>query len=67
MALFLLPGGRPRRLGAVTSAIHDGGAVYYDVVHAWDYLEYAYLQKAQDREARAIRDSVRLDGTLSPT
>ena len=25
MALFLLPGGRPRRLGVVTSAIHDGG------------------------------------------
>jgi hypothetical protein len=40
------------------SGAHDGGAVYYDAVHAWDYLEYAYLQKAQDRKARAICDSV---------
>jgi hypothetical protein len=40
------------------SATHYGGAVYYDAVHAWDYLEYAYLQKAQDRKARAIRDSI---------
>jgi hypothetical protein len=44
--------------GRAYSATHDGGAVYYDVVHAWDYLEYAYLQKAQDSEARMIRDSV---------
>jgi hypothetical protein len=44
--------------GREYSATHYGGAVYYDAVHAWDYLEYAYLQKAQDREARAIRDSV---------
>jgi hypothetical protein len=40
------------------AAIHHRGAVYYDAVHAWDYLEYAYLQKAQDRKARAIRDSI---------
>ena len=44
--------------GREYSATHDGGAVYYDVVHAWDYLEYAYLQKGQDGKARAIRDSV---------
>ena len=44
--------------GREYSAAHYGGAVYYDVVHAWDYLEYAYLQKTQDQEARAIRDSV---------
>ncbi len=44
--------------GREYSAMHYGGAVYYDAVHAWDYLEYAYLQKAQDRKARAIRDSV---------
>jgi hypothetical protein len=44
--------------GREYSATHYGGAVYYDAVHAWDYLEYAYLQKAQDSEARAIRDSV---------
>ncbi|MBI5836585.1 MAG: hypothetical protein HZB25_05010 [Candidatus Eisenbacteria bacterium] len=35
-----------------------GGGAYYDEVHAFDYLEYAYLQKGQDVEARAIRDSV---------
>jgi len=44
--------------GREYSATHYAGAVYYDAVHAWDYLEYAYLQKGQDREARAIRDSV---------
>jgi hypothetical protein len=44
--------------GREYAAAHYGGAVYYDAVHAWDYLEYAYLQKGQDREARAIRDSV---------
>lgn len=44
--------------GREYSATHYGGAVYYDAVHAWDYLEYAYLQKAQDRKAREIRDSV---------
>ena len=44
--------------GREYSAAHYGGAVYYDAVHAWDYLEYAYLQKGQDGEARAIRDSV---------
>jgi len=44
--------------GREYSVTHYGGAVYYDVVHSWDYLEYAYLQKAQDRKARAIRDSV---------
>jgi len=40
------------------AAIHHPGVAYYDAVHAWDYLEYAYLQKAQDRKARAIHDSV---------
>lgn len=44
--------------GREYSATHYGGAVYYDVVHAWDYLEYAYLQKCQLAQARAIRDSV---------
>jgi hypothetical protein len=40
------------------SAAHQNAAVYYDAVHAWDYLEYAYLQKTQDLKARAICDSV---------
>ena len=44
--------------GREYAAAHYGGAVYYDVVHGWDYLEYAYLQKSQDREARAYRDSM---------
>lgn len=44
--------------GREYSATHYRGAVYYDAVHAWDYLEYAYLQKAQLANARAIRDSV---------
>ena len=44
--------------GREYAASHYSGAVYYDAVHAWDYLEYAYLQKAQDRKAREIRDSV---------
>ena len=44
--------------GREYSATHYGGAAYYDAVHAWDYLEYAYLQQARNREARAIRDSV---------
>ncbi|MEO5616142.1 MAG: hypothetical protein ABIS67_00070 [Candidatus Eisenbacteria bacterium] len=44
--------------GREYAATHHPGAVYYDAVHAWDYLEYAYLQMAQDRKAREIRDSV---------
>ena len=44
--------------GREYASTHYPGAVYYDVVHAWDYLEYAYLQKTQLAKARAIRDSV---------
>lgn len=40
------------------SAARYRGATSYEAAHAWDYVEYAYLQKAQDRKARAIRDSV---------
>ena len=46
------------KAGREYAAIHYPGAVYYDAVHAWDYMEYAYLQMAQDRKAREIRDSV---------
>jgi hypothetical protein len=42
--------------GAAYMAARNPGAVYYDAVHAWDYLEYAYLQKAEDRKAQRIRD-----------
>jgi hypothetical protein len=51
--------------GREYSATHYGGAVYYDAVHAWDYLEYAYLQKSQFSLARAIRDSVAAIGRVS--
>jgi hypothetical protein len=44
--------------GREYAATRYGGGAYYDEVHAFDYLEYAYLQKGQDVEARAIRDSV---------
>jgi len=44
--------------GREYAAVRYPGTVYYDAVHAWDYLEYAYLQKGQDRLARAIRDTV---------
>ena len=44
--------------GREYAAAHYAGAAYYDAVHAWDYLEYAYLQKGQIALARAIRDSV---------
>jgi len=40
------------------AAARYGGGAYYDEVHAYDYLEYAYLQKVQDAKASAIRDSV---------
>ena len=44
--------------GRAYAAMRYPGTVYYDGVHAWDYLEYAYLQKGQLKNARAIRDSV---------
>lgn len=34
------------------------GAASFDEVHALDYLEYAYLQTAQDRKARAVLEEV---------
>jgi hypothetical protein len=34
------------------------GAIAFDALHAMDYLEYAYLQRGQDAEARAIVDTV---------
>lgn len=34
------------------------GAVSFDQLHALDYLVYAYLQGAQDKEAKRIRDQV---------
>jgi tetratricopeptide (TPR) repeat protein len=34
------------------------GAAYYERLHALDYLEYAYLQGAQDREAKRVLDEL---------
>lgn len=36
------------------TARHYGGAVWYDELHALDYLTYAYLQTAQDRKAEKV-------------
>jgi hypothetical protein len=46
------------KAGREYAAARYGGGAYYDEVHAYDYLEYAYLQKAEDGKASAIRDSV---------
>ncbi len=35
-------------------AKHHSGAESFDALHALDYLEYAYLQTAQDEKARAV-------------
>jgi hypothetical protein len=34
------------------------GATPFDALHAWDYLEYAYLQRGQDEKARELADTV---------
>jgi len=34
------------------------GAAYYERLHALDYLEYAYLQGAQDQEAKRVLDEL---------
>jgi tetratricopeptide (TPR) repeat protein len=34
------------------------GAAYYEHLHALDYLGYAYLQGAQDRQARGVLDEL---------
>ncbi|HEY3215016.1 MAG TPA: hypothetical protein VGK93_00850 [Candidatus Eisenbacteria bacterium] len=34
------------------------GATAFDALHAWDYLEYAYLQTGQDAKARQVTERV---------
>jgi tetratricopeptide (TPR) repeat protein len=34
------------------------GATAFDALHAWDYLEYAYLQVGQDDKAREVAEKV---------
>jgi tetratricopeptide (TPR) repeat protein len=41
-----------------TARVYSGG-VWYDELHALDYLMFAYLQTAQDRKADELRDYVR--------
>jgi tetratricopeptide (TPR) repeat protein len=41
-------------------------AVYYEHLHALDYLAYAYLQGAQDREAKRVLDELRAIKKVQP-
>jgi tetratricopeptide (TPR) repeat protein len=41
-------------------------AVYYEQLHALDYLAYAYLQGAQDREAKRVLDELRAIKKVQP-
>jgi tetratricopeptide (TPR) repeat protein len=42
------------RVARALVARHHSGAESFDALHALDYLEYAYLQTAQDEKARAV-------------
>ena len=42
---------------ARVARIHPGTTAF-DAMHAYDYLEYAYLQLGQDARAREVRDTV---------
>jgi tetratricopeptide (TPR) repeat protein len=42
------------------------GAAYYEHLHALDYLAYAYLQGAQDREAEGVLDELRAIKKVQP-
>jgi tetratricopeptide (TPR) repeat protein len=42
------------------------GAAYYEHLHALDYLAYAYLQGAQDREAKNVLDELRAIQKVQP-
>ena len=42
------------------------GAAYYEHLHALDYLAYAYLQGAQDREAKNVLDELRAIKKVQP-
>ena len=42
------------------------GAAYYEHLHALDYLEYAYLQGGQDREAKTVLDELRAIQNVQP-
>jgi hypothetical protein len=42
------------------------GAAYYERLHALDYLAYAYLQGAQDREAKRVVDEIKSIQKVQP-
>ena len=58
-------------LGAVAASkayaakVHPEAA-YYEHLHALDYLAYAYLQGAQDREAKSVLDELRAIKKVQP-
>jgi tetratricopeptide (TPR) repeat protein len=58
-------------LGAVAASkeyaakVHPGAA-YYEHLHALDYLAYAYLQGAQDQEAKRVLDELRAIKKVQP-
>jgi hypothetical protein len=42
------------------------GAAYYEHLHALDYLAYAYLQGAQDRQAEGVLDELQVIKKVQP-
>ncbi len=47
-------------------ARYHGGATYYEELHALDYLEFAYLQTAQDEKARGVVERIRAVEEIVP-
>ena len=45
---------------SIRSNLASAGAAHghFDTYHAWDYLAYAYLQQAQDRQARGVLETM---------
>jgi tetratricopeptide (TPR) repeat protein len=45
---------------SIQSNLASAGAAkgHFDVFHAWDYLAYAHLQQAQDRQAKGVLDQI---------
>lgn len=48
-------------------AVISPGATSFDALHAWDYLEYAYLQSGQDAKARELAEQVAKVGSFDLT
>ena len=63
------------RLGLWEESIHSNSASaaaakrnssWFEQLHAMDYLVYAYLQGAQDREAKRVLDEANVTGKVAP-